>query len=228
MNITIISIFRNATGHIERYCAQMDALQGALAQRGDTLTLLLGYGDSSDDTAALLYEACLARFDALLVDVSHGGPHFGSVENAQRFKQLAGVGNKLLGYVPPTADVVGIVESDLLWEAQTIVRLVDDLADVPCVAPMVMDGPDSFYDVFAFRRNGVRFSKQPPYHADLADEADLNLLEVDSAGSVLLLDASLARQVRFGEAQAIVDFCAGVRACGGSVWLDTNVAACHV
>jgi len=223
MNVTIISAFRNSVSYLERYFEQMDDLQASLMRRGDALQLTLGYGDSTDGTGAALFDECSHRFCAHLLDVSHGGPLFGSIENAQRFKQLAFIGNRLLDNVPAEADVVGIVESDLLWRAETLLSLIDHLAHVPAVAPMVMDGPESFYDVFAFRKNGVRFRKQPPFHPWLGSD----LVQLDSAGSVLLMRAELARKARFNDEEVIVGLCKDIYAHGGAVWLDPMRAVQH-
>lgn len=246
MNVTIISTFRNAVGpQMDRYFCQIDALANVLARRKPftRLSLILGYGDSDDGTGEALFEAAAAPsgfpIGALLIDVSHGGPVYGSIEDPVRFKQLAYVGNRLLECVDDTADVVGIVESDLIWEPQTLVQLVEDLEHLPppygAVAPMVMDGPESFYDVFAFRKNGQRFTKQPPYHERLPLEVEQNpnltnvisLVEVDSAGSVLFMDADLARKARFINGQAIVGLCEDIYNHGGSVWLDANATVYH-
>lgn len=225
MNVTIISAFRNAAsnGQIERYFDQVGALDKALTARGDRLKLILGYGDSTDGTGEALFEEAQFLMDALLVDVSHGGKHYGSIENAQRFKQLAYVGNKLLDCVPPDADVVGIVESDLIWEADTLVRLIDSIQDYVAIAPMIMDGPNSFYDVFAFRRDGVRFTKSPPYYPNINGQ----LFQVDSAGSVLIMDGDLARQARFEEEDVIVGLCKQIYERGGSVWVDPALKVVH-
>lgn len=234
MNVTILSCFRNACPYLERYCEQMDGLQTLLQKRGDHLTLILGYGDSTDGTEAALFDECSNRFCALLVDVSHGGPVFASIEDPVRFRQLAYVGNRLLEHVPRDADVVGIVESDLIWDAQTMVQLIEDLEHLPppfgAVAPMVMDGPNSFYDVFAFRRGGVRFTKKPPYgpFTIAPDPLCINLEWIDSAGSVLFMDAELARKARFGERDAIVSFCRQINWHGGSIWLDTQAKVIHL
>jgi hypothetical protein len=223
MNVTIVSCFRNATGYIPRYFDQVGALAKALAARGDWLKLILGYGDSTDGTGEMLFEEAQFSLDALLVDCSHGGREFGSIENPQRFKQLAYVGNKLLDCVPPQADVVGIVESDLIWDAATLVRLIDHLAEVPAVAPMIMDGPNSFYDVFAFRRDGVRFTKTSPYYPGLNGQ----LFQVDSAGSVLFVRGELARKARLTDGEAIIGWCRQINEYGGSIWLDPTQAVEH-
>src|SRR5688572_2826374 len=108
MNITIVSAFRNATSYIQIYFQQMDELLLALNKAGHNLNLILGYGDSHDGTGEMLFEECVYRFSARLVDVSHGGLHYGSVVHPERFKQLAFVGNALWKHIPQDADIVGL------------------------------------------------------------------------------------------------------------------------
>lgn len=223
MNVAVISCFRNATAYIPRYFDQVGALAKALAARGDWLSLLLGYGDSADGTGEMLFEEAQFNISAHLVDVSHGGPVFGSIEHPQRFKQLAYAGNKLLDYIPADADIVGIVESDLIWDAATIVRLIDHLQYCEAIAPMIMDGPDSFYDVWGFRRNGVRFTKTRPFHPELNGQ----VLKVDSAGSVLFMRGDLARLARFTDGEAIVGLCKEIYQYGGRIWLDPAATVTH-
>lgn len=225
MNVTILSAFRNSVSYLERYCEQMDGLQATLRARGDTLKLVLGYGDSDDGTGAALFDECSNRFCAHLIDCSHGGPAFGSIEHPQRFKQLAYVGNRLLDAVPDDSDVVGIVESDLIWQADTMLQLIDHLATYPVIAPLIMDleSLDRFRDVYAFRRNGVRFTNNAPYHAELNGA----VLQVDSAGSVLLMRGDLARKARFPEEDVIVGFCREIYEQGGIVYVDPALKVIH-
>lgn len=226
MNVTIVSAFRQSAGsQIDRYFDQIERLGWALGSRGDTLHLILGYGDSTDGTGEELFEACQYRFPAHLMEVSHGGPHFGSIEDAQRFRQLACVGNKLWAAIPPDANVVALVESDLIWEPKVMMALIDHLATYPVIAPLIMDltPPDRFRDVYAFRRNGVRFTNHAPYHADLNGE----VLQVDSAGSVLVMRAELARKARFPEEDVIVGFCREIYEQGGEVYVDPTLKAIH-
>lgn len=223
MNVVIISCFRNAAHYIPRYFDQVQQLRKLLLDRGDWLSLLLGYGDSTDGTDVLLHEETSFAIGALLVDVSHGGPRFGSIEHPTRFKQLAKMGNTLLECVSPDADVVGFLESDLIWDAPTLLALIDHLQHVPAIAPMIMDGPNSFYDVFAYRKNSVRFTKQPPFHREL----NRTLTEIDSAGSVIFADAYLARKARLSDGEAIVGWCNGIREQGGSIWVDPTLTVKH-
>ena len=91
MNVTVISAFRNSEAYIDRYFQQIDRLANLLAKRKPytRLNLVLGYGDSTDGTGEILFEAAADSIGAHLLDVSHGGPHFGSIEHPQRFRQLA-------------------------------------------------------------------------------------------------------------------------------------------
>src|SRR5688572_16734663 len=104
MNVTLVSAFRNSFSYIHRYCDQMDALQTLLRKCGHTLHLVLGYGDSEDGTGEILFEEVSHRFSASLMEVSHGGLHYGSIIHAQRFRQLAFVGNKLWSAIPMDAN----------------------------------------------------------------------------------------------------------------------------
>lgn len=225
MNITIVSAFRNAVGYLERYFEQMDCLQMLLGKRGDKLRLVLGYGDSNDGTGEALFDECCQRFDCLLLDVTHGGPHFGSIEHPTRFKQLAFVGNKLWAHLQEDADVVALVESDLIWQAQTLMALINHLSIYPAIAPLIMDlnAWGRFRDVFAFRRSGIRFSNDPPYYADLNGE----VLQVDSAGSVLVMRGEMARGLCWPEEDVIVGVCRQIYERGGAIYVDPTLKVIH-
>lgn len=232
MNVTVLSAFRDATAYLGRYFDQVTMLNALLADRGDTLTLVLAEGDSSDGTEWLLDRLVTGFAPSLrIVPVKHehGGPRYGSIEHPQRFKQLAGLGNALLRHIPRDADAVMLVESDLVWAAKTLVALLDRLQSVHAVAPMVMDRypADRFYDVFAFRRKGERFANDVPYHPDLATMQPGDLLELESAGSVLAMRGHLARRVYYPTEDVIVGLCRQLRSLGGSIWLDPGLVVRH-
>lgn len=227
MNITLCSSFRNSTGYLRRYFAQVVALADALHARGDRLSCLWGEGDSTDRTRVML-EAMQWRIKSRVIDVTHGGPAFGPVVNMQRFRQLAFVANTIWEQLPAEMDAMIWVESDLIWEAPTLIRLIDHLATYPAVAPMVLDSPPSneFYDTLVFRRNGVRFAKPLPYHADVP-AAKGGMLRVDSAGSVLAMRAAVARGVYVPIEDVLIGTCRMIYEQGGSVWVDTGSVCFH-
>lgn len=222
MNVCFLSAFRNATSYLNRYFDQVGDLEAALGNRGDNLNLVWGEGDSTDDTLLWLKSS---PYEATIVDCTHGGPVFGSVENAQRFRQLAHVGNCMFKAIPEDTDVVLYVESDLIWDAETLISLIDDLAYVPAVVPMVMEicTGGLFYDTYCYRKDGERFKKQPPYHPGLTGSG---MVELDSAGSCMAMNADLARHLVWDE-RVFVGICQQIRELGGSLWIDSNLTIHH-
>lgn len=77
-----------------------------------------------------------------------------------------------------------------------------------------------FYDTWGYRLDGVRYTNEPPHHPrHVADKP----YQLDSVGSVALLDASYARSgARFAPG-AFVRYCEWVVALGGTVWCDPRV-----
>lgn len=236
MNIVICSAFRNASAYIDRYFEQIDGLGNLLAHRRQWLSLIIGYGDSTDDTHEMLFEASSWSVGARLVDCSHGGPAYGSIVDADRFRQLAHVANQMWRCIPQDADVAMLLDGDLIWQPETLARLIDHVEEMPAVAPRVMHatnpglygGPGPFwYDTFSFRRNGVRFDNTPPYHRDLSGAVPGDLVQLDSAGGCLAVRGDLARQVCFPEEDVVVGMCRQIRAHGGSIWLDPGLEVKH-
>lgn len=233
--IVVASSFRDAVPYLSRYFAQLVALDEALHRRGDKLMCLWGEGDSTDATLRTLQGAAF-RFNAKVIDVTHGGKKYHSIVNLQRFRQLAFVGNKIWEALPADADVVLWVESDLMWDAATLVKLIDRLQTYPCVAPMVLDslpatGAEAnrtFYDIFAYRRNSVGFTKARPYHPDLLTlHATDGMLRMDSVGSCVALRADVAREVYFPVTDVFVGLCKLIYDNGESVWLDSTQVVWH-
>jgi hypothetical protein len=231
MNVTLCSAFRNSMSYLQRYFDQASSLNAALLAQGHDLYLVIGEGDSTDDTQqALLDYMESPDLDVVLVDVAHGGPEYGSLVHAERFRQLAAVWNVLFGYIPPKADAVLVIESDLIWEPATMLALLDDLEHVGAVSPMVMlkrEGfpPDYFYDTWAFWRNGVQIRPMPPYFDGLDDDSDLH--EVDSAGSCMAMLGDVARRVTWPEEDVFRGLCRQVREGGDHIYLDTRLKVTH-
>lgn len=233
MNVTLCSAFRDSTAYLQPYFAQVNALDHALHEQGHRLSFVWGEGDSTDDTKATLLATCY-RFRAVVVDCTHGGPKFGSVINAQRFRQLAHVGKRIFAAIPADADVVAWVESDLVWEPTTLLALIERVVSggYAVMAPMVFlrrDGwpvdPPAFYDVFAYRADGRHFAHQPPYHAAyVADQP----FPVDSVGSCVVMRGEIARELIFDEQTVFPDLCGQIRASGNAIYVDPTVACYHL
>lgn len=208
VNVVLSSAFRNSQHTIARYCRQVSLLN-EIVRSQHNLRVLAAEGDSVDRTRYLLTQAYKVPIE--IVDVTHGGPVYGSTEAPARMAQLSVMWNKIMDAVKETDDVFLYVESDLIWEPITLARLIDRAAwwqdGFDVFAPMVCAGPN-FYDIWAFRKNGTRFSPFPPYHPELKKD---ELLEVDSVGSCLSMRAVVARQCRIHDNNAIVGWCKDVR-----------------
>lgn len=232
MKIALISFFRNsAGGQIQHFMQQAAALRDALTARGDRMRIIAVYGDCTDNTEdVLMSEALRHSFAMTLVERSHGGPVFGSTEKPDRLKALSYVGNGGLEAVLEQDDAVFYVESDLLWEPATVIRLLEQLGpNVDLVAPMIFAGKDNeqrpvFYDIFVFRKNGERFSPFFPYHKDLKHDG---LTHVDSVGSGFVMRGEVARHCRIRNDNVLMGFCEDVWDHEWTVNVDSRLAIYH-
>lgn len=227
MKICVVSMFRNAVPYIERYFEQMDGLQQELTKRGHSLSLILGYGDSSDGTGGALYDECHHRFDTRLIEANHGGTHYGSIVHPQRFKQLAFVANKLWRQIAEDANVVAVIESDLIWKAEVFLNLLSVIESEEnlFVAPMIFHLDERFYDTFCFRYNGVNFKNEKPYHKGLMTSQ--RFYEMNSVGSFVLMNAKIARQLQWPEEDVFIGFCRNSRLLGTKILLDKTQSVYH-
>lgn len=230
MIVSIVSCFRNSATYIQRYCTQMEGLQEELKKRGHQLNLVLGYGDSTDNTDDILQNSnYLDNLDTKLYDVSHGGKHYGSVVHPTRFKQLSYVGNTLWSHLPKRVDVVGLVESDLIWEPEALSKLVEATRSLDMVAPMVLHQNDHFYDTWAFILNGKNFRYNPPYHRELlqGEQYEDYIYEMDSVGSCFFMQAEIAFKVHWPPEDVVVGLCRQVREDGYSIYLLREAKVYH-
>lgn len=224
MNIAIGSAFRNSAHGVALYFERVARLKAALPD--DNIRVIAVEGDSIDHTPeALILASTLAEVELDLVKCDHHGPVFGSVDTPERMAALSCVGNAIFDNVKDSDDVLVYVESDLLWDAQTIATLVRNVAnsDYAAIAPLIFAGPQVFYDIWGFRKNGVRFSPFAPYHPDL--KAGLN--EVDSVGSCLVVQGHVARTARIRNNNCLVGWCEDVRTLGYIIAVDTRYEVKH-
>lgn len=227
LNWVIVSAFRNASAHqIDRWLTQCGSLRAQVTGRC-RIVAVVGDCSPGDRTEALLRSGALARGIGLeIVRYDHGGPHFGSVESAQRMRQLSGVGNAMLNSVAEDDDLVFYVESDLIWEAHVPLELagyLDGWNGPHVAAPLVFAG-EYFYDVWGFRINGERFSPFFPYHKELGP----GLSFVDSVGSCFVMYASVAtnKLLRMSEG-ALVELCDRLRTSGHTIGVVPTLSVRH-
>lgn len=233
MKICLCSAFRDSVtnDHLDRYLEQVTGLHLALAKRGDNLRCVWGEGDSTDDTLGrLTWAYTYARWAITIVDCTHGGPRFGSVVNAQRFRQLAHVGKRIFAAIPADADVVVWVESDLTWEPATLLTLIERVASggYAVMAPMVFLrrdgwGERDWYDTWATRKDGKHFSHKPPYHPCYTPDRPF---VVDSTGSCVAFRGDIARKLIIDE-RLFPGMCEQICQMGHSVWIDPSLSVVH-
>lgn len=238
MNIAICSAFRDAAGYVQRYASQMQELYYLLKSEEHQILLIIACGDNQDNTEELLQEAILQIFPAILLKANHGGRKWTSVVSRDRFQQLAFIANLMWESIPTNADISVLLDPDLIWEARTIARLVERLQEVPAVAPKILhrenpnlykgEGP-FWYDTFAFRCNGARFTNEPPWYPALEYKARNNngLVQLDSVGGCFAVRSEVARSLRFPEEDVVVGFCRQVYNNGASIWLDYDLTVYH-
>lgn len=230
MNIAIASIFRNSAAYVARYANQVAALRDALAAEGHTLRVVAAEGDSVDWTPHLLVEL-LGQFEHTILTRAHGGPSFGSVDVTQRWRQIAWVCNELLDELAAgDDDLVIYVESDLIWQPATMLRLLGHVAgartDVACPLSLSV-GTSLFYDTWGHRSLGRCFEPHAPYHPMLAEPSPTGLYPLESAGSCLVMLGEVARAARFQPDDGIVGWGRDIRARGYTIALDPTVKVEH-
>lgn len=240
MNIVVASAHRNSYSagggrQLSRWLDQIQQLRYALLSV-DRLRVIAAEGDSTDNTRRMLINgARTRRQDLTVVDCSHGGPMYGSVEDPRRMSSLSRVANTIFDSVREDEDVLVYVESDLIWRASTILSLIvllnqdqdknqDNDERVDIIAPLVFAG-EYFYDVWGFRGlDGQRFAPVAPYHSSLQSEG---LTEVSGVGSCLVMRGDVARQVRIKDDGALVGWCKSAREMGYRIHVASEYRVEH-
>ncbi len=227
-NISVISIMRNSLSYIDRYIAQFQALRDVIPLR-----VVVAEGDSDDGTYAQL--GALAGFeDFELHKIEHGGPVFNSTDNPQRWSQIAYVYNTLLDLLEPEGPVI-LVESDLIWQPETMLGLLKQLGvGIDAIAPLSVKGyydldghrlpGERFYDTWGHRwPDGTRFSGEL---SEVVSDGKM-LRPISSAGSCIVMKEEVARKARFGAEDGIVGFCADLHRLGFHLYLDDQLRVEH-
>jgi GT2 family glycosyltransferase len=228
VNIVVGTAFRNSSNvQINRFFNQVLALKN---HAGDehSVRVVAVEGDSEDDTRQRVATGAKSRkLDLDLRHLSHGGPVFGSTEAPERMAALSKVGNEILNGVTNQDDVLVYVESDLGWDPHTIGSLVDVVAEnrggFDVITPLVMAG-STFYDIWAFRKNGSRFGPFKPYHPELSETG---ITEVDSVGSCLVMRAEVGRMVRMTDG-ALVEWGNNARRAGFKIGVYSEFKVKHL
>ncbi len=231
MKVVLASIFRDSCPYLPRYFTQVRALRDALLPDKE-FRCIWCEGDSTDAT----YETLKGWADhyAPYIDLfqyHHGGPKYPSEDIEDRWRRIALVDNAVMERLPDDTDALIYVESDLIWQPQTMIDLLKCLVEVPAVAPLSLHGDTvAFYDTWGYRgTDDGRFLREPPYHQSLAVTQPLggDLYPINSAGSCVVMRGEVARVARFGELDCIVGLGRSIREHGYGLWLAPDLAVIH-
>lgn len=219
MKVAVGSAFRNMGPRVMLYMERVAALRDALPN--DTLRVIAAEGDSTDNTRdALKLAADYHDVRLNFVECSHGQRIFGSTEEADRMIALSKVGNAIFEGVQDD-DVLVYIESDLVWDAATIISLIHNARErtggYDVFAPIVMAGK-AFYDIWGFRgMDGERWIPFFPYHKECAMQDPEHgtvypaMVEMSSVGSCLVMQGCVARVCRIRRNYCLVDWCEDAR-----------------
>jgi hypothetical protein len=212
-DLTILSIFRNSAGYLDRYEAQVE---GVLRLLGGKTRLVWLEGDSVDDTPTMLtaMRDRLGRRNGVDVTYTihnHGGPAYPSIDDPARWQQLSDVWNRCLSMLGETTYAV-CVESDLIWKPDALLTMLDHIDsgrfDVACPLLMLRD-TDQFYDTHAFRSpDGRRWSAWPPYTPGWDGKP---FVPVSQAGGMVVARGETMRKARWGDDDCVLHFPEGTR-----------------
>ena len=177
-------------------------------------------GDSRDDTTHAL--AGLSHgYPVTIVDIGDTGIE--GDDYASRLRRLGETANEWWNWIDDVEYVL-VHESDIISPADVVNRLVAHAGQGRCPIagwPVLELRPNHhvFYDVFCYRKDGVRFSNNPPYHA--CYQPDRPFL-VDSFGTMYLFHAEDVPLVHF-EDMAVLDLCRQLREQGRDLWVDPTL-----
>lgn len=193
-DLTLLSIFRDSTGYLERYAAQV----AETLTHFENVHLIWVEGDSVDDTQAQL-QALSERLaaDVTLVEFTTSGPHWPSIDHPSRWQQLEACWNRALKHLEPGRLCV-CVESDLMWDWSALSTCIEHLTSWDVVYPMLMrrlpEG-EYFYDTNGFSRNGQHFSNFAPFIPDW--DGVTRLVELTTGGGLIATRYDYLRQARW-------------------------------
>lgn len=229
-SVVVLTPFRNARKYLPLYFKQLFGLRDLLRDNGYSLRLVAAEGDSLDGTRERIVDlARESNIPLTLVDTTHGGMKWGSVEDPVRMRVMSEVMNKALDEVQEWDHIAVWIMSDLEWEPQNILNLIDWTEEEQRIfAPMVFvadTNPRMFYDTWAFRDvGGKRFSPFPPYYSYYSASEGCQF--IDSAGSCLIIPAHIARMCRAFKEEA-VSFCRNAKTEGFEIVIDTGTVIYH-
>lgn len=192
--IVVCSLFRDSESHVTRTFRE----RARWLVDQSRLYHVCVEGDSVDDTfrALLRYQS----ETTLIIKRNVNKPKWGSVINQERFRTLAGLWNVAVEAARRfKPDYYLILDSDISVAPDVIPRLLDHNKAV--IAPMLMiPGDQQFWDVWAYRADGLGFRSFPPFHGRLLEPG---LIRADSVGVPLVRADVIEAGARFTDDEVV-------------------------
>jgi hypothetical protein len=227
--IGIFSIFRDDAGaNIAAYRRRINSLD----YPPELLRLYLAEGDSIDDTYNELIDWENEDERVNVAKADSGLPRHGHTTDPERFTALAKATNAaidLLDY-DSWADLVVLIESDLIYDSDLLEKLVSHKPDGKSViAPMIWLATQTsfrFYDIWAFRNfNGDHFPLEPIEW--YLEHYPRIIFEIQSAGSVVMFDMEAIKSGCRYDSEVIAGMCKQARQLNYRIYCDPNISVLH-
>ena len=212
--VMMMSLWRNDAGR------RLDErIEHLLSKNYPNLRWVWVVGDSEDGTESALREIAKSN---LMIEVVRADTGIEGSEPHDRLRRLSQSASVGLDQARLQDRYIVVHESDIISPVDVVERL---LATGKCPVagwPVLtcQDGTKIFYDTWAYRREGVKFSNTLPYHfCYRADE----LFQVDSVGTVWMFHAQDARAGVRCEKLAAVELCRKLKELGRTIWVDPTL-----
>lgn len=190
----------------------------------ERLRMAVCEGDSVDGTWAALQAWAAVDRRVSLIQHHTGQQRYGSIVDANRFRNLARVFNAALEIVDLSwSDYVLFVPFDIDYGSQLLRRLVAHNVDM--VSPLTWMGP-IFYDTWALSKNGLHWHNFDRQWADT--HLGQQLLELDTVGGTVLMRAEILRAgCRYTPEEVDHGLSKAARALGYRLWVDPSTSVYH-
>lgn len=184
-------------------------------------------GDSTDGTIQALSDLTTGYDNVRILNIGNTGIE--GNDAASRLKRLSVTANEYFYEIDRYTidfDYILVHESDIASPRNIVNRLVAHaeqgrcpIAGWPTIKLRGEQGVSYFYDVWAYRKDGVRFTHDVPYHKCFRYPEPF---QVDSFGTCFLFHAEDAPLIHMQE-QAFLDLCRQLRAQGRTLWVDPTL-----
>lgn len=220
--VVMASMWQNETAPNRRLVDRVEHLL-AKSETYPALRWVWVVGDSTDDTMQALWQ--LSRgYDVFITRVETG---IEGDDARSRLRRLSETANEYFNWCD-NADYILIHESDIASPSNIVNRLVAHAERGLCPVAAwptleIRPGHKMLYDVWALRKDGVRFKHHPPYHPGYKRD---EVFEVDSAGTVMLFDTRDAKYIHMVDG-GFLDLCQQLKEQGRSIYVDPALEVCQ-